>query len=173
MTPVSSEAVGLVEGYASLFGVPDLSNDRVERGAFRDSLRRRGPQGVRCLWQHDAAEPIGVWSLIAEDEKGLRVRGELNLTVRRAREVFALVGQGAVNGLSIGFKAEKARTDPRSGLRRLERIDLWEISLVTFPMLPQARISQARIFAVGPDGATPQKLAGAIRRAAASFDPNR
>jgi HK97 family phage prohead protease len=135
---------GMFEGYASLFRVADLGRDIVEPGAFRESLVRRGPAGVKLLWQHDPAEPIGRWLSLAEDSRGLFVRGQLSLSVGRAREILALMREGAVDGLSIGFRPEKARTEPRTGLRRLDRVDLWEISIVTFPMLPQARVSAVK-----------------------------
>jgi HK97 family phage prohead protease len=148
-------ADGIFEGYASLFEVADLGKDVVAAGAFSASLARRGVGDVRMLWQHDPAEPIGRWLAIAEDARGLRVRGELNLAVARAREIHALMRNGAIDGLSIGFRVERARTD-RAGLRRLERLDLWEISVVTFPMMPGARIGAAKS----------EAIAGAIRRAA-------
>ena len=129
-------------GYASLFGVADLSGDVVAPGAFRVSLQRRGAAGVRMLWQHDPAEPIGRWLSIEEDGKGLRVVGELNREVARARELSALIREGALDGLSIGFRADRATRGARGG-RRLVSVDLWEISLVTFPMLPQARVQAA------------------------------
>lgn len=132
---------GTFEGYASLFRIPDLGKDIVEPGAFRESLAQRGPTGIRMLWQHDPAEPIGRWLSLHEDGRGLFVRGRLTLAVARAREIHALMRAGAIDGLSIGFRSEKARTEPRTGLRRLERVDLWEVSIVTFPMLPHARIS--------------------------------
>lgn len=135
---------GLFEGYASLFRIADLGKDVVEPGAFRESLARRGASGIKLLWQHDPAEPLGRWLSLIEDGRGLFVRGRLSLAVGRAREVLALMREGAIDGLSIGFRAEKARTEPRTGLRRLERIDLWEISIVTFPLLPQARISAVK-----------------------------
>ncbi|WP_054209377.1 HK97 family phage prohead protease [Bosea vaviloviae] len=144
LPPARIRPDGLFEGYASLFGIADLGKDVVERGAFRDSLTRRGPAGVKLLWQHDPAEPIGRWIALTEDSRGLFVRGQLSLAVARAREIHALMREGAIDGLSIGFRSEKARTEPRSGLRRLERIDLWEISIVTFPMLPQARVSAVK-----------------------------
>jgi uncharacterized protein len=132
---------GIFEGYASLFGVADLGKDMVVPGAFAASPARRGIRGVRMLWQHDPAQPIGRWLSIAEDARGLRVRGKLNLAVERAREIHALMKDGAVDGLSVGFRAERARHDCVAGVRRLERMDLWEISVVTFPMLPGARVS--------------------------------
>ncbi|MEW6121357.1 MAG: HK97 family phage prohead protease [Pseudomonadota bacterium] len=132
---------GLIEGYACVFGEMDLGRDIVERGAFAQTLSARGPAGVRLLYQHDPAEPIGVWDEIGEDARGLFVRGRLSLEVRRAREVQSLVAEGALDGLSIGFKAVRARTDPKSRVRRLLSIDLWEVSVVTFPMQPGARIA--------------------------------
>jgi HK97 family phage prohead protease len=127
------------EGYASLFGVADGSGDIVMRGAFAASLRHRPPAAVRMLYQHSANEPIGVWDAIAEDARGLYVRGKLSLGVQRAREVRALFGDGALNGLSIGFRTVRAS---RSGPHRLLReIELWEISVVTFPLLAGSSVT--------------------------------
>jgi len=163
---------GAVAGYASLFDRVDMANDTVARGAFVSSLRKRGAAGVRMLWQHEAKEPIGVWLSLAEDERGLYAQGRLNLAVARARDVFALIRQGAVDGLSIGFKAERARSDGRGGVRRLIAIDLWEISIVTFPMLPEARVSAVErdAFMIDGDGTT---LAAQLRRAATLFHATR
>ncbi len=135
---------GVFEGYASLFGVADLGKDVVMPGAFSDSLRKRGVRDVRLLWQHDPATPIGRWLSIEEDRRGLRVQGKLNLAVERARDIHALMREGAVDGLSIGFRVERARAERPTGLRRLERLDLWEISVVTFPMLPGARVEAVK-----------------------------
>ncbi|HZH53266.1 MAG TPA: HK97 family phage prohead protease [Microvirga sp.] len=148
---------GVFEGYASLFGIADLGKDVVMPGAFADSLRKRGAADVPLLWQHDPSEPIGRWLLIEEDRRGLFVRGKLNLSVERAREIHALMREGAVDGLSIGYRVERARAERPTGLRRLERLDLWEISIVTFPMLAGARVESVKKTA--PD------LAAAIRRA--------
>lgn len=131
---------GHFTGYASLFGVPDLGRDVVAAGAFSASLARRGAAGVRMLWQHDPAEPVGRWLSLAEDARGLRVEGRLNLAVQRARELDALLREGGLDGLSIGFRTVRS-TPERGGLRRLHSVDLWEISLVTFPLLPGARIA--------------------------------
>ena len=149
---------GVFEGYASLFGEADLGKDVVMPGAFSDTLRKRGAADVRLLWQHDPGQPIGRWLSIAEDRRGLRVRGKLNLAVERAREIHALMREGAVDGLSIGFRVERARAERPTGLRRLEKLDLWEISVVTFPMLPDARVETVK-------NVRPQ-LAASIRRAA-------
>lgn len=132
---------GRIEGYACLFEEIDLGRDVIERGAFAQTLATRGIAGVRLLYQHDPAEPIGVWTEMREDARGLFVRGRLALEVQRAREVQSLIREGALDGLSIGFKAVRARTDPRTRVRRLSRVDLWEVSVVTFPMQPGARLA--------------------------------
>lgn len=139
--PPMAGADGRIEGYACLFDEIDLGRDVIERGAFAQTLATRGTGGVRLLYQHDPAEPIGVWTEVGEDARGLYVRGRLTLEVQRAREVLSLIREGALDGLSIGFKAVRARTDPRTRVRRLSRIDLWEVSVVTFPMQPGARLA--------------------------------
>lgn len=135
---------GVITGYASLFGQTDLGGDVVMRGAFADSLKKTGAERVRMLFQHDPTQPIGVWDEIREDSMGLRVRGRLCLKVEKAREVWALIEEGGLDGLSIGYKPVIARRDMRGGVRRIERVDLWEISIVTFPMLPEARVGLAK-----------------------------
>jgi HK97 family phage prohead protease len=135
---------GAFEGYASLFGREDLGRDIVLPGAFRDTLAARGPSGVRMLFQHNPAEPIGVWETLTEDAKGLFVRGRLMQTVARAREVLSLMRAGAIDGLSIGFRTVKSHRDRFRRVRRIEKIDLWEISIVTFPLLPEARIATVK-----------------------------
>ena len=135
---------GVFEGYASLFGAEDQGRDVVMPGAFRASLARRGAAGIRMLFQHDPAEPIGTWETIREDARGLYVRGRLICGVTRAREIFTLIREGALDGLSIGFRTRKAVRDARTGQRRLYEIDLWEISIVTFPMLSGARVSAVK-----------------------------
>ncbi|TXM96386.1 HK97 family phage prohead protease [Methylobacterium sp. WL64] len=134
---------GHFSGYASVFGVPDLGRDVVVPGAFATSLARRGAAGVRLLFQHDPAEPIGRWLSLREDARGLFAEGQLNLAVQRAREIDALMRGGGLDGLSIGFRTLLARKGA-AGERRLQRVDLWEISLVTFPLQPQARASPDR-----------------------------
>lgn len=131
---------GTFSGYASLFGRVDLGKDVVERGAFAKSLRTRGAAGIRMLFQHDPNQPIGTWTELKEDSRGLFVRGRLAKDVARARDVHNLLRGGALDGLSIGFRAVKARKEQASGVRHILEADLWEISIVTFPMLPEARI---------------------------------
>lgn len=129
-------STALIEGYASIFNTPDLNGDVVAPGAFAASLRAGTP--VRLLYQHAADAPIGRWLHMAEDARGLKVAGELLLSSPRAREVHALLEGGALDGLSIGYETVRAAR-ARAGRRILEA-RLWEISVVTFPMAPGARI---------------------------------
>jgi HK97 family phage prohead protease len=134
---------GTVEGYASLFGEIDQARDMVMPGAFDASLRKRGVRRVPMLFQHDPSEPIGVWLDLHEDMHGLYARGRLIPEVVRARELMALLEAGTSDGLSIGFRTIKGRLDPKTRIRKLFAIDLWEISIVTFPLLPGARLALA------------------------------
>jgi HK97 family phage prohead protease len=134
---------GTVEGYASLFGEIDQARDMVMPGAFAASLRQRGVRRVPMLFQHDPSEPIGVWLELTEDFRGLYARGRLIPEVVRARELLALLKAGAADGLSIGFRTVRGRLDPKTRVRKLDQIDLWEISIVTFPLLPGARLALA------------------------------
>jgi HK97 family phage prohead protease len=137
---VSEEHV--VQGYASLFGKTDQGGDIVQKGAYAASLKRLAArQGrVKMLWQHDPGQPIGVWDEVREDATGLWVKGRILPQVERGREVAALVQAGAIDGLSIGYRTVKAERDGK-GQRLLSELELWEVSLVTFPMLPEARVA--------------------------------
>ena len=139
--PIRITDTGEFAGYASVFHVRDDAGDIVLPGAFKRTLSRHGPAAVRMLWQHDVRRPIGVWREIREDERGLFVRGQLALSSAAGREAAELVKIGAVDGLSIGFKTIRASRDRRTGIRKLTKVDLWEISLVTFPMLASARVT--------------------------------
>ncbi len=150
---------GLVTGYASLFGEVDRNGDRVLPGAFRKGLNQRALNDIKFLYQHDVSEPIGTWFDVFEDDKGLRVFGRLIAGVDKARECFSLIRAGAVDGLSIGFRTVRARNAAQRKIRELIEIDLWEISLVTFPMLPSARL-----VALATNEA-PQSLLQSLRRA--------
>lgn len=135
---------GRFSGYASLFGQADLGKDVIERGAFAASLKSRGAAGIRMLYQHDPAEPLGRWLTIREDARGLYVEGQLARGVARAEEVHRLMKSGALDGLSIGFQTVRSRREAKTGMRRILAADLWEISVVTFPMLPAARVSEVK-----------------------------
>ena len=134
---------GTVEGYASLFGEVDQARDMVMPGAFDTSLRLRGVRRIPMLFQHDPAEPVGVWLELREDTRGLYARGRLIPEVARGRELLALLRAGTADGLSIGFRTVKGRLDPKTRVRKLDVIDLWEISIVMFPLLPGARVALA------------------------------
>ncbi len=135
---------GVFRGYASLFGEVDLGNDKVLPGAFSAALARRGADGVRMLFQHDPAQPIGVWDEIVEDARGLRVAGRLTTTTAKGREVLELMRAGAIDGLSIGFRTVRSRVEKPGRTRAILEADLWEISVVTFPMQPGARIDRLK-----------------------------
>lgn len=170
MTSIDT-AAGTFEGYASLFGVPDLGGDVVVKGAFRRSLARRGAAGVKLLFQHDPAQPIGVWLSVVEDHRGLLVKGRLMPEVAKAREVLALMRAGALDGLSIGFRTVKGNRDPTTGLRRLLEIDLWEVSIVTFPMQPDARIAAVKSAAPSPEDGE-RRLITRLRRVSRTLASN-
>jgi HK97 family phage prohead protease len=132
----------VISGYASHFGAVDQGNDVVAPGAYTASLEALARKGarVKMLWQHNPAEPIGIWDEVREDEKGLWVKGRLLESVGKGREAKALIEAGAIDGLSIGYRTKKA-TKNAAGQRLLTELELWEVSLVTFPMLPSARIT--------------------------------
>ena len=155
---------GAIEGYASRFGVEDKGGDVVLRGAYAASLARMQQSGgaVRMLWQHDPARPIGVWDDIHEDANGLYVRGRLLTEVQAAREALVLLEAGAIDGLSIGYRTIRAEKSA-SGGRLLHEVELWEVSVVTFPMLPQARIAVSS--ADGGNAALAEGLAAVFRSA--------
>ena len=165
------DETGRFEGYAAIFDRVDQGRDRIAPGAFHRSLAERGVATIKLLWQHDPAEPIGAFDEIAEDERGLHVRGRLLLDVRRAREALVLMRAGALDGLSIGYKTISATIDEATGIRTLREIDLWEISLVTFPMQEAARVRRVKADPAASDPGLADLLAS-LRRAASSLEPD-
>jgi HK97 family phage prohead protease len=130
----------LIEGYASLFGIPDLAGDVVRAGAFGRSLTRLLAAGgdVPMLFQHVSGRPAGMWTAIREDGRGLFVRGLVTNETRAGQAALDLIRDKSLDGLSIGFIARDWR--PRvSGGRELREIELREVSLVSTPMAPAAR----------------------------------
>lgn len=139
---------GTFEGYGSVFGGdPDSYGEIVAPGAFTESLKELSAKGrtVPILWQHRADTPIGVYELIEEDAHGLKVRGRLLIDdVSQAREAYALLKAGAVTGLSIGYWVRQAAYDEKTGIRTLLKLDLVEVSLVTFPAKDDARVEAVK-----------------------------
>ena len=132
---------GLFSGYGSVFGVVDSYKEVVTPGAFAESLQGRMPA---LLWQHRSAEPLGVYTAVKEDSIGLYVEGKLALKTARGAEAYELLKMGALNGLSIGFVTREDSYDKVSGIRTLKKVDLWEVSLVTFPANDASRVSSVK-----------------------------
>lgn len=153
----SNAASMTFEGYGAFFGNVDSYGDVIIPGAFADTLStaRKSGQWPAMLSQHGgfgmSAEdmtPVGVWTDLAEDGKGLRVAGKLADTPR-GRELYTLMKMDprpAINGMSIGYSAKEwtGRTKPDEPRRTLKKIDLFEVSLVTFPANGKARVSQVK-----------------------------
>ena len=129
-----------ISGYASVFNTRDLSGDIVRRGAFSASILQCNTKTIPMLFGHETKEPIGIWNRIVEDRSGLFVSGELFLGVPRVDRIARLVKSYALSGLSIGYRP--VRFHVRKSGRELLEIDLWEVSIVAFPMLRSARITQ-------------------------------
>lgn len=143
---------GQFAGYASVFGVTDLGGDIIAPGAFRRSLRehRKAKTMPKMLWQHRADMVPGAFSHFEEDEKGLFNEGQLALDTQLGRETHALLKLGALDGESIGYVPVKWAFDEETGVRTLKEVDLWEVSIVTFPMNPAARVSAIK--RIAPEG---------------------
>lgn len=131
--------VGRFEGLGSVFDVEDLGGDVVVKGAFSESLKKRRPV---MLWQHDIKQPIGVFTKAEETDKGLYLEGEINLDVEKGREAYALMKQGAISGLSIGYFVEDY--EDKKGVRYLKKLSLHEVSIVTFPMNEMATVASVK-----------------------------
>ncbi|WP_420392561.1 HK97 family phage prohead protease [Acuticoccus sp.] len=164
----SLDADGRFCGYASLFGRMDLSGDVVMPGAFTRTLGRRGIAGVRMLLEHDPAAPIGLWISLEEDRRGLWVEGRLTGAGPSAH-AGARMRAGTLDGLSIGFRTVAADEDRSARVRRLTEIDLWEVSVVACPMLPEARAraagaDRARVGVIAPEAVVDAGLLARMRR---------
>lgn len=134
------EENGVFAGYASVFDVVDSQADVMLRGAFEQSIAARA-ENVKLLWQHAQDEPIGVVEQLREDVHGLYIKGRLLMDVARAREAYALLKAGVIKGLSIGYSPMRYRIDRASGVRYLSAVELWEVSLVTFPANDAAQVT--------------------------------
>lgn len=144
----ATDDAGTFTGYASVFGEPDSFGDTIKRGAFARTIReRKSTGGPAMFWNHNPDQPIGVWLEVVEDERGLKVTGKLVTETTRGAEALALLKAGAVNGLSIGFRARKSERGPNGG-RVLTDIELVEISLVSLPAASKARVMTVKGAAV-------------------------
>jgi uncharacterized protein len=146
---------GLIEGYGSIFGNVDQGGDMILRGAFRDSLKewKRAKKLPAMLVQHGGGFsdmdgiPVGIWDDMEEDERGLRVKGRLiNLDTERGKTIYGAVGAGVLDGLSIGYRAKEFAwgTKPGEPQRTLKKVELVEVSIVTFPMNKDARVTSVK-----------------------------
>lgn len=137
---------GTFSGYGSVFGVVDSYDEIVAQGAFADSLSAQKQSGKMpaLLWQHRSGEPIGVYTDMEEDNIGLKVSGKLALKTNRGMEAYELLKMNAINGLSIGFVPREDSFDRVTGIRTLKKVDLWEVSLVTFPANDAARVQSVK-----------------------------
>lgn len=134
---------GTFTGYGSVFGVKDGYDEIVVAGAFTESLASKMPS---LLWQHRSGEPIGVYTEAKEDSVGLALTGKLALKTARGAEAYELLKMGAITGLSIGFVTREDSYDKVTGIRTLKKVDLWEVSLVTFPANDAARVTGLKSF---------------------------
>ena len=134
---------GTFTGYGSVFNNVDYGRDLIVKGAFANSLTDYASHGrkVPMLWQHDSDNPIGFYTSLKEDDHGLLVEGKLLLGVQKAKEAYILMEAGAISGLSIGYSTNEYSVDEKTGIRSLLDVDLYEISVVTFPMNDDARIN--------------------------------
>lgn len=143
----TDDATGEFEGYGSVFGNVDSYNEVVAKGAFTNSLNEKSPKGIKLLWQHDSSQPIGVWENMYEDDKGLYVKGRLLINdVAKAKEAYALLKVGALDGLSIGFTVNPGgiQWSNDGSYKLLTDVNLWEVSVVTFPANARAVVNSIK-----------------------------
>jgi HK97 family phage prohead protease len=142
---------GIFTGYASVFGELDQQNEIVAAGAFKRTLAKWRRQGrtPALLWMHDPTQPIGIWQSIHEDANGLLVEGRLALRTQKGGEAFELLKLGALTGLSIGYRVVASQIDAGRKARILTDVDLFEVSLVTFPANEAARVSEVKEREIG------------------------
>ncbi len=165
---------GTFKGYGSTFGgKPDSYGDVVEKGAFVDSLAKGGydGKGVKMLWQHNSDQPIGVWTKLEEDKKGLYVEGKLIKGVQQADEAYLLMKDNALSGLSIGYNTVESNYDKGKDIRYLEKVNLFEISPVTFGANVSAQITSVK--SVIKDAKNVRELERALRDSGLSISESK
>lgn len=149
---VRAQAEGLIEGYASVFGGIDSYGDSIAPGAFKASIAKHQSAGTSpvMLWSHKSDMPIGRWTDLAEDSRGLRAAGRLNLKTSAGRDAYEHLRAGDLNGLSIGYLVPQGGKSYRDGVTLLKNIDLHEVSVVAVPADAAARISAVKSQAIKP-----------------------
>lgn len=165
---------GLFSGYGSVFGVKDYYDEVVAPGAFTESLAASKAAGrmPAMLWQHRSAEPLGVFTSMAEDTHGLKVEGQIALDTVRGAEAYSLLKMKAISGLSIGYITREDSFDRVTGINTLKKVDLKEVSLVTFPANEAARVQGVKTIEVIEDLKSAEKYlrdAGFSRKEAVAF----
>ena len=160
---LKADDAGIVEGYGSVFGGVDSYGDKIVHGAFAASIAAQKP---KMLWQHRMDKPIGVWDEVAEDGKGLRLKGRLASTAQ-AQEARELVKMGAMDGLSIGFRTLSDQMEGNT--RLLKEIDLWEVSFVTIPADAAATVTGIKSLATEREIEDALRSIGFSRREAKAF----
>jgi len=138
----AASAAGKIEGYGAIFGVEDAGGDTIAPGAFTASIAKTKADGrpLPMLWGHNPTDPVGSWHEFAEDAKGLFVKGQALVETTRGRDTLAFVKAGVISGLSIGYRTLVDEIDREGDTRTIKEAELWEVSLVTFPMQSDARV---------------------------------
>tara|TARA_R110000737_G_scaffold63487_4_gene91095 strand:- start:1703 stop:2368 length:666 start_codon:yes stop_codon:yes gene_type:complete len=138
---------GSFEGYGSVFNNKDLGNDVIKSGAFADSIKYKKPKQIKLLYQHKTDEPIGVIDSLEEDNRGLKIKGRLAMGTQKGKEVYELMKMGALDSMSIGYRLspEDYKYSDKLKKRTITNLDLMEISMVTFPMNPKAKITKVKL----------------------------
>lgn len=138
---------GSFEGYASIFNNKDLGNDVIRQGAFTKTITGRKASSIKLLYQHKTDEPIGVIDSLEEDKRGLKIKGRLAMGTQKGREVFELMKMGALDSMSIGYRLQPDgyKYDDKNKRRVIKEVDLMEVSMVTFPMNPKAKITKVKL----------------------------
>ncbi len=161
------QETGIFKGYGAVFGNKDSHHDIMMPGAFTKTLLKGGRNGtgVAMLKQHDSRKPIGIWTMLAEDNKGLRVEGQLAMKTQDGQETYELMKMGALKGLSVGFDTIIDEYDSKKKVRYLKEVDLWEVSPVTFGANLKAQITSVKKIDIEriKEAKTERELEGALR----------
>jgi uncharacterized protein len=144
---IDTDEDGSFEGYGSVFNNKDLGNDVIRKGSFTRTIAEKKPNQIKLLYQHKTDEPIGVIDAIEEDSKGLKIKGRLAMGTQKGREVYELMKMGALDSMSIGYRLapDGYKYDDKNKRRVIKEVDLMEISMVTFPMNPKAKITKVKL----------------------------